>query len=279
METTSTTEQWWYELNGQQIGPITKDEIQSLINEGKLNTESLIWTSGLSEWIKLKNSPLNPNQETGDKHWWYNLNGQHLGPVSNEEIHLLIKAGKLNAESFVWKNGMSSWMPLKHTELAVLIEHVTKDITDQMQNIKKKGCLIGIVVLIALFFIIDLLPDFKPNPPKLEGSSWRSQMGSVWLSIDPKYIDFKQGNEFEYISPAKVNSSRMIRDVVRKSGTYSATDSTITFNFNNGQTITVELIFSEAWKDWHFDLFEETWYQSSPNKSPYLQHLEYQNSN
>ncbi|MGB0370855.1 MAG: DUF975 family protein [Opitutales bacterium] len=41
---------WYYELNEQQQGPVTEEELKSLINDGKLPPQSRVWTQGMADW-------------------------------------------------------------------------------------------------------------------------------------------------------------------------------------------------------------------------------------
>src|SRR5262245_21613269 len=41
--------------------------------------------------------------------WWYVLEGDRKGPVSEEDLHRLLAAGKISANSLVWKAGMEGW--------------------------------------------------------------------------------------------------------------------------------------------------------------------------
>lgn len=43
--------------------------------------------------------------------WWYVLNGDRKGPVSDPDLHNLLISGTLNAKSLVWKAGMGEWQP------------------------------------------------------------------------------------------------------------------------------------------------------------------------
>ena len=43
---------WHYSLDGKnKIGPISKEELISLINKGRLNSKTLVWQEGMSEWV------------------------------------------------------------------------------------------------------------------------------------------------------------------------------------------------------------------------------------
>lgn len=48
----------------------------------------------------------------GAGQWFYALDGQRLGPVSQETIAHLLKAGAIDRESLVWQQGMAGWTPL-----------------------------------------------------------------------------------------------------------------------------------------------------------------------
>lgn len=45
--------QWFYSLNGQQLGPVDFSEIERLRVEGQLTDDSLVWQEGTPAWIKL----------------------------------------------------------------------------------------------------------------------------------------------------------------------------------------------------------------------------------
>ena len=44
--------------------------------------------------------------------WYYTLNEQQQGPVSQEQLGSLLQQGTLNADSMVWREGMADWQPL-----------------------------------------------------------------------------------------------------------------------------------------------------------------------
>ena len=41
---------WYYVEDGQQIGPVTDDQLPQLHQSGKINDETLVWREGLTEW-------------------------------------------------------------------------------------------------------------------------------------------------------------------------------------------------------------------------------------
>jgi hypothetical protein len=50
METETEIKEWWYELNGEQRGPIDGFEVQTLIRNSILKRDNLIWKKGMDEW-------------------------------------------------------------------------------------------------------------------------------------------------------------------------------------------------------------------------------------
>ena len=43
--------------------------------------------------------------------WHYVEQGQPAGPVSDEQFAELVRTGKINAETMVWREGMTDWLP------------------------------------------------------------------------------------------------------------------------------------------------------------------------
>jgi uncharacterized RDD family membrane protein YckC len=44
---------WYYALNGQQQGPVSADDLSSLLSSGTITPETLIWKEGMSDWLPL----------------------------------------------------------------------------------------------------------------------------------------------------------------------------------------------------------------------------------
>ncbi len=60
METTQAevSKQWYYESEGQRVGPTTETEMAGLIQAGKLNHGALVWTAGLPDWVTIEETHL-----------------------------------------------------------------------------------------------------------------------------------------------------------------------------------------------------------------------------
>jgi Domain of unknown function (DUF4328)/GYF domain 2 len=51
-------ETWYYERNGQKVGPVSESQIKELVLSGELHGSSLVWTVGLDSWTALNRSSL-----------------------------------------------------------------------------------------------------------------------------------------------------------------------------------------------------------------------------
>ena len=47
-----TATNWYYEQNGVKKGPIPKDELTKLIIDKSIDSNTLIWREGMSNWLK-----------------------------------------------------------------------------------------------------------------------------------------------------------------------------------------------------------------------------------
>jgi len=49
--------------------------------------------------------------------WYYAIDNERLGPVSTDQVGLLISQGRVDANTAVWTEGMEKWMKLASTDL------------------------------------------------------------------------------------------------------------------------------------------------------------------
>jgi len=50
--------------------------------------------------------------------WFYSLDGQQSGPVSDSQMDDLLRSGKINRNTLVWREGMTDWQPLNQVRHA-----------------------------------------------------------------------------------------------------------------------------------------------------------------
>lgn len=52
--------------------------------------------------------------------WYYALNGQQKGPVSEQEIMQLVSSGTISAGTLIWRDGLADWQPVSQALPAAL---------------------------------------------------------------------------------------------------------------------------------------------------------------
>jgi hypothetical protein len=48
---------WHYYRNGQQVGPITLNELKGAIERGEVDGDTLVWQAGMAKWIRVRKLP------------------------------------------------------------------------------------------------------------------------------------------------------------------------------------------------------------------------------
>ena len=48
---------WYYGKDNTQHGPVSEQEIHALVSSGQINSSSIIWREGMTDWIPLKDVP------------------------------------------------------------------------------------------------------------------------------------------------------------------------------------------------------------------------------
>lgn len=49
---------WYYTLNNQQVGPVEEVEIKNLVDAGTITHGTMVWTTGMANWLPIGQSPL-----------------------------------------------------------------------------------------------------------------------------------------------------------------------------------------------------------------------------
>lgn len=89
---------------------------------------------------------------TSDEAWFYTLGGQRKGPVPAEKLRELLAAQAIDAETPVWRTGLSDWQPLRTTEIGTQLKDTPPPIAANHVNN-------GLVWALALAPIAYLLLD------------------------------------------------------------------------------------------------------------------------
>ena len=57
--------EWYYAKQGQQNGPVSRDDLQRLIAAGTVGTQDYVWTEGMSDWQRARDVPGLVRADTG----------------------------------------------------------------------------------------------------------------------------------------------------------------------------------------------------------------------
>ena len=62
---------WYYAVGGEEYGPVPLAELRSLIAEGQVEYDDIVWTAGLGNWVEVSNVPgLLPEEAVADPAAW-----------------------------------------------------------------------------------------------------------------------------------------------------------------------------------------------------------------
>lgn len=68
---------------------------------------------------------------SGASEWYVVIDGDQVGPISPEELEAYYTSGRVTAESFAWRDGLSDWQPVSDLEeFAHLTQHDTAGADD-----------------------------------------------------------------------------------------------------------------------------------------------------
>ncbi|MDF2378282.1 MAG: DUF4339 domain-containing protein, partial [Verrucomicrobiales bacterium] len=52
---------WYYASNGQQMGPVSQEELLGLFEKGEVKGSDLVWNESMTDWVAFRSVPdLNP---------------------------------------------------------------------------------------------------------------------------------------------------------------------------------------------------------------------------
>ena len=125
--------QYRLNINGQSEGPYNMQQLQQMVQNGKINSQNLVWKPGMSKWERAGKvaelatlfenvAPSFPDPvTTSNTQYTINTNGQNEGPYNIQQLQQLIQGGKITRQTYVWKQGMNNWEPAgKVSEVAIL---------------------------------------------------------------------------------------------------------------------------------------------------------------
>jgi len=109
-------EQWYVAVKGARYGPYSTERVLEMIKDGRLVSESLLWTQEMKGWRPLRRikrfASALQQAEAGagvEEMWYYIRDGDRVGPLSFEQIIAAAQEGKLSAGDRVWSNRLDGW--------------------------------------------------------------------------------------------------------------------------------------------------------------------------
>ena len=128
--------------------------------------------------------------------WYYAFNRQQCGPVSEEQIPLLISTGEITPQTLVWRQGMAGWQNVMTTELANLLQSSSPSTSDSQKyrhrRRNRKTRMFGTIfqilrrnrricrILFPVLRIRSRLPLRVERPGKVRRGSWTSCSDCGW---------------------------------------------------------------------------------------------------
>ncbi len=177
---------WYYSNDGKnQQGPISLEELHSLAGQGVVGNGTSVWTDSMAEWSTFGQCfphlhPQPKDSGGNTEKWFYTTKqGDRIGPVSLEEMQVLIQSGRVFRSDLVWASHLTQWTPLdrilQFNELirqlppavpSFAAGHGVQETIDSIKNLEMVSAIVwsiiaGIQMLIAIMLL--LIPIYGPS--------------------------------------------------------------------------------------------------------------------
>lgn len=131
----STEVEWFYFQGEQQVGPQSPAQIKTLIRQGQIKPDTLLWCAGMTDWQTATQtefrtmlpalpvapaagaSPFGSGDDAANTWFYRSPTGQSV-PLDRAALVAKIKGKSLSPETLVWHEGMTEWQSASSTELA-----------------------------------------------------------------------------------------------------------------------------------------------------------------
>jgi len=131
---------WYYCANDQQQGPFPSAQIKTLIKDGQIKADTLMWSASLSDWqatsltefktlLPTMPSPFAPATDAfgnplnvapiadPENAWYYRSATGQTVPLDKATLVGRIKNNSLSPTTMVWREGMAEWKMASETNL------------------------------------------------------------------------------------------------------------------------------------------------------------------
>jgi len=121
--------EWFVAVGDKSVGPMTAAEVYDRVVSGEITWAHFVWKEGQKEWERICDIatfkaavPPPPSQKpratppappvqgkVQAKEWFLFSNDSQTGPFTGDEVKSMVSVGKVEAESFAWKDSMKDW--------------------------------------------------------------------------------------------------------------------------------------------------------------------------
>ena len=156
-----TEKKWFVAMEERLVGPVSGKEIALWVKGGELTLADFAWQEGFSAWKRLSDvkdfQPLLPSEPNPalmahartrlqqreepvstvppppgaeQRIWFLYMNNAQYGPFSASEVHMMVEAGRVNENTYLWKKGMTDWVLAAEVgELSLKLNKPTKAVS------------------------------------------------------------------------------------------------------------------------------------------------------
>jgi predicted Zn finger-like uncharacterized protein len=96
---------WYYQVIGQEIGPVAFLDLQRLARDGRISPDTLVRRASSARWLLAERVTGVFDAVEERTEWYFTHHGKRLGPVSYPSLRKLILAGQLTAADLLWQTG------------------------------------------------------------------------------------------------------------------------------------------------------------------------------
>lgn len=149
----SDNKQWFYEVSGKRIGPVSEEEMITLIKSNVISYGNVVWRSSYPDWINLESSELK----------------EHLTTIAPPPL-----TGQNVNNTLVW---ILAFAPILSSILILLILYIVHNGREyRVFNAYYNGDFWWIAIIVNI-----LLSVFDENILKKSGNDTSKYKGWVWL--------------------------------------------------------------------------------------------------
>lgn len=126
---------WYLIQKGKRVGPLSDMGMRALLAGRAISGTTLVWKEGMDDWLPFAETELaedraddvpapangevadEADSEDGDRVWYVDRAGGKTGPVSPEDVPVLVGWGRITAKTLVWTAGLDGWTAAAETHL------------------------------------------------------------------------------------------------------------------------------------------------------------------